>query len=184
MKNMKKIEKELEKIEPNAGGLFLAIGIIMVCLGVYVWFHPVDTLIALALYLGVVFVAAGALYLYIAFQHNSSWHLALGLLDLLVGVIFLSNLGVTAASLPIVFALWTLFVGVIQVGEAFYRKSVSYPWGWELAFGILGILFAFLIMAYPGIGAFTITMLMGSYIILYGLLGFIEYAALKKMRRK
>lgn len=177
---LKKLEKNIEKQEPKAGIGFLVIGILMIALGIYTWFHPVATLIALALYLGVVFIVVGLGYLILAFHIDSGWYLALGLLDVLVGILFVSNLGVTAESLPIIFALWTLFVGVLQVSEAFYRKRIDYPWGLELISGFIGILFSMLIMTNPMIGAITITILMGSYIILYGILGLLEYSYIKK----
>ena len=42
--------------------------------------------------------------------------------------------------------------------------------------GILGIVFAFLILTYPALGVITITALMGAYILLYGILEIAEYA--------
>lgn len=180
---LEQLEKKIERQEPRAGVGFLIIGILMICLGIYMWFHPVATLIALALYLGVVFVVVGVGYLTLAFHIDSGWYLALGLLDILVGVLFISNLGVTAESLPIIFAIWTLFVGVLQVSEAFFRKRTDYPWEWELISGLVGILFAILIMVNPMIGAFAITILMGSYIVLYGVLGIIEYNYIRKFNR-
>ena len=41
--------------------------------------------------------------------------------------------------------------------------------------GVLGIVFAFLILAYPVLGALTITAIMGAYILLYGLVEIAEY---------
>ena len=49
-------------------------------------------------------------------------------------------------------------------------------WGWTLTSGILGIVFAFLILTYPALGVITITALMGAYILLYGILEIAEYA--------
>ena len=38
-------------------------GIIMAALGVYVWFNPVATMVALALYIGIIFIILGAGYI-------------------------------------------------------------------------------------------------------------------------
>lgn len=94
----------------------------------------------------------------------------MGLLDILVGVILVANLGVTAATLPMIFALWCLAVGVIQLVTSFQLRKIGAPWGWSLGIGILGILFAFMILIFPSIGAVTITTLMGMYIICTALL--------------
>lgn len=165
----------------HVGIWHLIAGIIMAIVGIYVWFNPVVTLVALALYLGIAFIVVGAGYFAFSFSYQSGWYLIVGILDILVGIIFVSNLGVTAASLPIIFALWCLAVGVIQIVAAFQLKKIDLPWGWDLTAGILGILFAFLILAYPAIGTITITALMGAYIILYGIVEIAEYAFNQKV---
>ena len=153
----------------------LVAGIIMAIMGVYVWFNPVATMVALALYLGIVFIVVGIGYVMASFRFDSGWDLFVGVLDILVGVIFVGNLGVTAASLPLIFALWCLAVGAIQVVVAYRFKKAALNWKWTLAAGILGIVFAFLILTYPALGVITITALMGAYILLYGVLEIAEY---------
>ena len=98
-----------------------------------------------------------------------------GVLDILVGIIFVGNLGVSASSMPIIFALWCLAVGVIQLVVAYQFRKAQVSWGWTLTSGILGILFAFLILSYPAVGVITITALMGTYILLFGILEIAEY---------
>lgn len=158
----------------------LLIGILMIAMGGYVWFHPANAIIALAFYLGVVFLAAGVGYLLSLFSSWSGWSLALGLLNIFVGIIFLGNLGITVASIPIMFAFWALFSGIIRAVASFQLKRAGFPgWFWALISGILGVAFAFLIMSSPLIGVLTITILMGSYMIFYGILAIAEYFALK-----
>ncbi len=158
----------------------LVAGIIMAVMGIYVWFNPAVTMVALAMYLGVLFIVVGAGYFAFSFSFDSGWYMLVGLLDILVGVIFLVNLGVTAASMPVIFALWCLAVGVIQVVTAFRYKKEGFPWAWTMIAGILGIVFAFLILAYPAVGAATITALMGAYILLYGAVEIAEYGMTRR----
>jgi len=158
----------------------LAGGVIMALLGIYIWFNPAVSLMALALYLGIVFIVVGAGYFMASFSFRSGWYLAVGILDILVGVVFVSNLGVSAVSLPIIFALWCMAVGVVQIVTAFQFKNTNFPWYWSLIAGILGVLFAFLILAYPALGVYTITTLMGAYILLYGVVEIIEYFSHRK----
>ena len=154
----------------------LVAGVIMAALGIYVWINPVATMVALALYLGIAFIVLGVGYVTASFRFDSGWDMFVGVLDILVGVIFVGNLGVTAASLPIIFALWCLAVGVIQLVVSYKFKQAGMNWGWTLTSGILGIVFAFLILTYPALGVITITALMGAYILLYGILEIAEYA--------
>lgn len=171
-----------EPVNPSTGGNLQTVGfwhlfagIIMVVLGFYVWFNPIASLIGLALYIGIAFIVVGAGYFLASFSYQSGWYLLVGLLDILVGIILVANLGVTAATLPMIFALWCLTVGVIQLVTSFQLKKAGAPWSWSMVIGILGILFAFMILIFPTIGAITITTLLGMYIILYGALAIAEY---------
>ena len=124
-------------------------GIIMAALGVYVWFNPVATMVALALYIGIIFIILGAGYITASFRYDSGWDMFVGVLDILVGV--------------------------IQLVVAYQFRKAQVSWGWTLTSGILGILFAFLILSYPAVGVITITALMGTYILLFGILEIAEY---------
>lgn len=164
----------------KVGSWHLAAGVIMALLGLFIWFNPSATLVALALYLGIVFIVVGAGYVTVSFDNQSGWYFLVGLLDIFVGVIFVTNLGGTAAFMPIIFALWCLSVGIIQVSTSLKYKKHNQPWGWLMSVGILGIVFAFLILAYPMLGALTITALMGAYALLYGAIEIAEYFACRK----
>ena len=64
---------------PVVGIWHLIAGIIMAVLGIYVWFNPVVSLVALALYLGIAFIVVGAGYLAVSFSFQSGWYLLVGL---------------------------------------------------------------------------------------------------------
>ena len=177
-------KKEVEVVSRNVSFWHLIGGVLMALLGIYVWFNPAVTMMALALYLGIVFIAVGVGYFIASFSFDSGWYMVVGLLDVLVGVIFVANLGLTAASLPIIFALWCLAVGVIQLvtGIQYRRLDNGYPSaGWTRTAGLLGIVFGFLILTYPAIGTVTLTALMGTYIILYGIVEIAEYVYNRKV---
>ena len=124
------------KIQPNMGIWHLIAGIVIAVLGVYVWFNPAATLLGLALYLGIIFIIVGAGYFMLSFSNRSGWYLTVGILDMLVGVIFVGNLGLTAATLPIVLALWFLAIGVMQIVASFSLRREGYSWGWSLLAGV------------------------------------------------
>lgn len=177
-------KKEVEVVSRNVSFWHLIGGVLMALLGIYVWFNPAVTMMALALYLGIVFIAVGVGYFIASFSFDSGWYMVVGLLDVLVCVIFVANLGLTAASLPIIFALWCLAVGVIQLatGIQYRRLGNGYPSaGWTMTAGLLGIVFGFLILTYPAIGTVTLTALMGTYIILYGIVEIAEYVYNRKV---
>ena len=172
---------QVETRKNHIGLWHLAAGIIMVLLGFYVWFNPMTSLLALALYLGVAFILIGAVYMAASFSFESGWYLFVGILDILVGVIFVTNLGVTAETLPIIFALWSLAVGGIQIVAAYHLYKDGFNWSLALIAGIIGVIFAFLILSYPILGAIAITTLMGAYILLYGVVEILEYGLMKRL---
>ena len=111
----------------------LIVGLIMAFLGVYVLFNPVTALMALALYLGIAFIAMGIGY--IAFYRYAKSHLllAIAIVDIIIGLLFVLNLSVTATTLPIIFAMWVLFVGILQIVTAFeYRDMGDFDMGMDI----------------------------------------------------
>ena len=171
---------ENKTIKVSKGGLIF--GILMIIAGILTWLNPDTALLAMALYLGTVFLLGGIGYLSAFFAYPSGGLLALGLLDIIVGVILITNLGVTVSSLPVLLAVWALCVGVIQIAFSIDARSSGLVfWKWTLASGIIGVLFGFLILSHPMIGVFTISLMLGTYLILYGCLGVGEYFAWKKL---
>ena len=159
----------------------LVAGIVMLFLGGFVWFNPFGTMLALAFYIGVGFVLAGAFYVMSSIEIRSGWYLLVGALDLVVGLILMANLGITAASLPVILALWSLTVGVVQLIGAFELKRYELPWGWSVLMGIIGVVFGLIILAYPLVGAITISTVVGLYAVMFGILQLAEYYMSKNM---
>ena len=152
----------------NVGFWRLVIGIIMTLLGLYICFNPMVSIVVLALYIGIAFIFSGLAYTVASFSFESGWDLLVGLLDIFIGLILVANIGMTAVSLPMILAVWSLAVGIIQIVGAFKLRKANLSWCWSLFAGICGMLFAFLILIYPVVGIVTITTLIGLYLVLYG----------------
>lgn len=165
---------------PNRSVWHLLAGVLMIGLGIYIWFNPMDSLLALALYLGVVFIILGGGYIMSSFTYESGWYMFLGILDILVGVIFVANLGLTAVSLPIIFAFWCLVVGAVQLVSSYQYRHTKLMWSLLIS-GIIGVVFGYLILMYPALGTITITALMGAYVVLYGIVEIMGYNYSRKV---
>ena len=168
-------------IEKKVSPWHMISGFLFVLLGSYMLLNPIETLLAIALYIGVLFVFIGIGYFVASFTFKSGWYLGVGVLDVIFGVVLMANLGLTAISFPIVFAAWSIAVGVLQVINASHIKALGFSGVWEAIIGILGIIFGFVILAYPVLGALALSILMGTYVILYGLLGIAEYFINKRL---
>lgn len=175
-----KINEEYARPTCCVGIWHLIAGILMLILGVYVWFNPLASLIALALYIGIGLIVIGAGYIGSSVNTDSGWFMFVGILDILIGLILVANIGVTVATLPIIFALWCLAVGTAQLVSSYHYGKADLPWGWSFTLGILGLVFGFLILKYPALGAVTISTLLGLYIVLYGIVEIMEYFYFKK----
>ena len=150
-------------------------GIVMMLLGLFIWFNPFDTLLALAFYIGLGFVFAGVFYLMSAYELKFGWYLLVGSFDTLVGVVLISNIGITAVSLPVILALWCLTVGIIQIISSLEFKGLDLPWKWTALMGYVGLFFGFSVLMFPTIGAVAISFVIGFYVIMFGILQIIEY---------
>lgn len=166
--------------------LVLIMGIIMVIGGVYTWFHPLAALAALALILGIMFIVVGVGYLAAYFGGcRTGWYLAVGLLDVFVGIILVSYLRQTMLALPFMFAFWCIFSGVLQIAAAIQLKNspMANLWLWPLIAGIIGIIVGFWILFAPLAGAVALTILLGVYLVVNGIASILEYVGLRKINR-
>lgn len=147
----------------------LLISLLLISGGIYVLFNPATALLTSALILGISFIFMGCAYLF-DYRKCHKWSCtALGILDILIGIFLLSNLLATAISIPFIFGLWCLFVGIIQFAEGLQIRTVANDIGFLLlGMGFLGIVFGILMFLYPLFGMVMITFFMGTYLILYG----------------
>ena len=154
----------------------LIFGIFMISGGIYALFNPLSALIAVALYIGIIFIAMGISYLQTYRFIKFGSILALGVLDILVGILFITNLGISAATLPFILALWTILVGALQIIIAIQLKKEKFPtWSLRMGTGVFGSILGLLMLIYPIFGALVITILIGISLILFGILEVIEY---------
>lgn len=173
---------EMKKNLKIRKGLIVS-GVFMILAGILACVYPDTTLLATALYLGLMFLISGGGYLVDFYWLRSGWLLAVGLLNIIVGAVLILNLGITAASLPALLAIWILSIAVVQIAVGVDAKSAKDPaWKWLLLSGFLGVLFGLWILGAPTLGVFAVSTLVGFYLFLYGGLSIAEYIEMKKMK--
>jgi uncharacterized membrane protein HdeD (DUF308 family) len=78
--------------------------------------------------------------------------------------------GLTAVTLLWVLAFWAIAAGVMQIAAAIrLRKEVQGEWLWILC-GILTVALGILFFLYPGAGILSVTWLLASLAIVWGIL--------------
>jgi len=142
-------------------------GIILVLLAFFIFRHPINAILGVAVYIGVSLLLTGIIQTGASFASraalpNWGWALAGGLIDILFGFVLLSNPALTAASLPFVVGFWIIVSGIMSFADAFQsRKEGNSLWGLGMLGGVISILVGYFITNNTMVGMLTITTWMG-----------------------
>lgn len=151
-------------------------GAILILLGIFSLLRPAASLISLAFFIGIAFIASGINHLVPYFTMKGdplrpAWLLPEGILDILLGVILLAKIGVTAFMIPILLGAWVMFMGIIRLIAAFKLRAAGLKkWWLMLVSGAMLVLWSFAMISSPLLGALMVTYMIGSMFIFAGLL--------------
>lgn len=162
-------------------------GLIFIFLGIYILKFPVSGMLGLIVYGGALLFLSGIVMILFSISSrkvnpNWKWQISEGILDILLALVLLSNIGLTANTLPYVFAFFGILTGIIWLMESFYFKRSKYGY-WPLALlaGIFSMLIGILIFYRPVLAALTIVGIIGIMFIIQGI--FLALFSLEMGRR-
>ena len=153
-------------------------GIAAIVFGVIAFAYPGLTLATLVIFFGAwvlidgVFRAAGAIA---GRTSDPEWgfHLIIGIVGIIIGFLTFHAPLITALALIIYIAAWALMIGATEIALAIkLRREIKGEW-FLILMGLASILFAVLILWNPAPGALALLWLIGSYAIVFGILGVI-----------
>jgi uncharacterized membrane protein HdeD (DUF308 family) len=152
---------------------FVVRGILAILFGILACAWPGITIVTLVILFGAYILIDGILLIVKAIAHWSGkedrWFLLLqGLLGVGIGIITLVAPGVTAVVLILYIAAWSLATGVLEIAAAVRLRMEIKGEGWMMVGGIASILFALLLMLFPGAGALGLLWLIAAYAIIFG----------------
>jgi len=162
-------------------------GIILLILAFFVFRHPVNALIGVAIYIGISLLITGILQtgVSIGFKDlfpNWGWILAGGLLDIVFGFVLLSNPALTASTLPFVVGFWIIISGIMSFADAFQsKKEGNSLWGLSMLGGVFSVIIGYFIMSNIIVGALTITTWMGIGFLIIGIVNIVIGFKLKSL---
>jgi len=108
----------------------------------------------------------------------------IGLLGIAAGIVAFLWPGLTAITLLWVIAFWAIAAGVMQIAAAIrLRKEVQGEWLWILS-GVLTVALGVLFFLYPGAGILSVTWLVASLAIVWGILLVVLSFKLKGLKGK
>ena len=153
---------------------FLIEGIVLVILGMLAIAIPQLASIAVAIFLGWMFLFSGAVGLYLTFSTRGMpgfwWSLISAVFAIAAGLILLIQPIAGTLTLTIVLGAYFIAEGVATIMYALdHRKELTGRWGWLLASGILDLLVAAAIVTgLPGSAAWAIGLLVGINLVFGG----------------
>ena len=167
-------------------GLVLLKGIILIVLALIIFNNPADTLLSIALFIGLGFIITGIVIIVVALatkkeNENFGWKLAEGLLDILFGFVLAVNPEITAAIIPFMIGFWAMFYGILLTVSAF--NSVKFN-ATILISGILIIILGYVIMFNPLIFGLTISIWIGITLLFSGIANIIFSFQIKSLNKE
>lgn len=154
---------------------FLVRGLFAIGFGIVAYAWPTISLAALIIVFGAYALADGAFLVLKAVGNwtamDDRWLLLLeGLLGIGIGAISLFAPGVTAIGLLFYIAAWSLSTGFLEIAGAIrLRRQIRGEIWWILS-GIASIVFAILLLVFPGVGILSQLWLLGVYAIVFGVM--------------
>jgi uncharacterized membrane protein HdeD (DUF308 family) len=154
--------------------LFLVEGIILVILGLVAIIVPPLATLAVAIFIGWLFLISGIVGLVTTFWMRHApgfwWSLLSALLGIVAGIVLISSPVSGAISLTLVLIVFFIIEGVASIMFALeHRRELSGRWGWMLASGIVDLVLAAIIFAgLPLSAAWALGLLVGINLVFGG----------------
>jgi uncharacterized membrane protein HdeD (DUF308 family) len=103
------------------------LGVLSLIIGLYAVRHVLLTIVALALLLGIFWVANGAIELFTALSSREAsgrgWLVAMGIVSIIAGILLLAIPGLSLVVLVFLIGAWLIFFGVMQTSLALRLRS-------------------------------------------------------------
>ena len=154
--------------------IHLIIGLIFIATGIWAFASPIQSYVALTIVFSISFLVSGIMEIFFAISNkgvleNWGWTLALGIFTTLIGVMLIANPAISAVTLPLYVGFMLMLHSFWAIGSAFDLKDYGVKgWGISLFIGILGVLFAALLIVRPAIGGLTLVIWTGMALIASG----------------
>ena len=168
-------DRDILRIIGKSWGWVLFFGIVTLVLGVLVTLRPKDTIYAFAILLGIWLFVAGLFRIVMAIADHEDtggtrWLMAfLGLLSVIVGILFLHRTDDTVTTLAFLIGLFWVVGGLIEFFTA-YSDHGSPARGLRIGMGVLAFAAGVVTLVVPHLTLGVLAVIMGIWLILYGVL--------------
>jgi uncharacterized membrane protein HdeD (DUF308 family) len=162
-------------------------GVAAIVFGVIAFAYPGLTVATLVLFFGAWVLIDGVFRVIGAIGHHASdpewgFHLIIGIIGIIIGFLTFHAPQITALALIIYIAAWALMIGATEIALAIkLRREIRGEW-FLILMGLASIVFAVMLLWNPVPGALALVWLIGSYAIVFGILGIFFGFRLRSLR--
>jgi uncharacterized membrane protein HdeD (DUF308 family) len=162
-------------------------GIAAIVFGIIAFVYPGITIATLVLFFGAWVLIDGIFRVVGAIGHRASdpdwgWHIVIGIVGIIVGLLTFHAPQITALALIIYIAAWALMIGATEIAFAIkLRREIKGEW-FLILMGLASIVFAILLLWNPIAGAAAVIWLIAWYAVVLGILAVFFGFRLKALR--
>ena len=151
----------MEDVKKNSG-LTIAVGVILLLLGLLAMGSPLVAGLSVAMMVGFMLIFGGIGQLAFAVKtREGMFAIIFGVLTILIGGYMVANPGAALASFTFLLALYLIISGIFEALVSFQVRPMK-GWGWALFSGIISILLGLMFWSqFPLSGAWAIGILLG-----------------------
>jgi uncharacterized membrane protein HdeD (DUF308 family) len=162
----------------------LLFGIATLIAGILTIAWPGNSLIAIAIVVGVQLIINGIFRLVVAFsdlgQRHRAWVVFMGIFSIIVGMLCLRDVFQTIFALTLLVGIFWTVHGVGHVFDAFARQDLPQR-GWAILTGALSIVAGIVIFAWPISSAFALALVLGVWLTVLGAMEIVAAVRLKRL---
>ncbi len=153
----------------------LIAGILMVVAGLFLIRHPNKALQAFVLLFAIISIVQGLVWLafYSHFRYivSMSWLSILsGVLDIIVGILFLYSYDAAGLTIAYLFAFWFLFDSISGITFSWHLRHISGVYFWiNMILNVFGLLIAISLLFNPALSALTLIWLVSFWLLIFGI---------------
>lgn len=162
-------------------------GIAAIVFGIIAFVYPGITIATLVLFFGAWVLIDGIFRVVGAIGHRASdpdwgWHIVIGIVGIIVGLLTFHAPQITALALIIYVAAWALMIGATEIAFAIkLRREIKGEW-FLILMGLASIVFAILLLWNPIAGAAAVIWLIAWYAVVLGILAIFFGLRLRSLR--
>jgi len=162
----------VSSVTKGSKGLGIVVSILMVLLGIGVFFAP-QLFLSMMVWLfviGIMIYGVFLIYEYAKSEIKSGWTLTAGILAVILGFLLIFSPSLAKAeTFAFMLAFMTLFTGINQVSASSLMRKQGEGNGWLTAAGVINIILGFFFLFNPYIMLFTFSIIAGIYLIVGGI---------------